>query len=94
MYRDHAHCTLSFKTSIHVRSSYLNSIDIWSLVVEVEREAVGDLTIWHPGTEAVGRDQLVGVVRCQHTTHGLEGVYILIVLYMCTEKDEEKYIYN
>ena len=38
---------------------YLYSIDVWSLWVEVEREAVRDLPIRHPGSKPVGRDQLV-----------------------------------
>ena len=61
---------------------YLHSKYIRSLVVEVEREAVRDLTIWHPGTKPIHRNELVCVVRCQHTPHGLDGMDVLIVLFM------------
>ena len=59
---------------------YLYSIDVWSLWVEVEREAVRDLPIRHPGSKPVGRDQLVWVIWSQHTTNSLDSMNILIVL--------------
>ena len=59
-----------------IHTVYLYSIDVWSLWVEVEREAVRDLPIWHPGPKAIGRDELWS----QHTANSLDSVNVLIVL--------------
>ena len=60
--------------------THLYSIDIWSLWVEVEREAVRDLSIRHPSPKPIGRDQLVRVVGSKNTTNSLDGMNIFIVL--------------
>ena len=59
---------------------YLYSINIWSLIVEVEWKTVRNLSVWHSGSKTIGRYELVRVVRCQDTPDSLDCMNILIVL--------------
>ena len=59
---------------------HLHSIDVMSLVIEAQWETVGDLSVRHSGSKPVGRDELVGVIRCQDTSNSLDRMNIFIVL--------------
>ena len=59
---------------------YLHSINIRSLVIEVQRETVRDLSVWHSCSKPIGRDELVRVIRCQYTPNSLDCMNIFIVL--------------
>ena len=60
--------------------AYLHSVNIRSLVVEVQWETVRDLSVRHSRSKPVGWDELVRVIRCQDTPNCLDRMNILIVL--------------
>ena len=67
-------------STLSMNSVYLHSIDVRSLVIEVKWETVGDLSVRHSGSKPIGRDELVGVIRCQDTPNSLDRMNIFIVL--------------